>query len=377
MISGKAFGPIATLVGCIIGAGILGIPYVVAKVGLVAGIFQIILIGNMMLLLHIYLGDVVSKTKGNHQLVGYAEKYLGKNGKRLMWLSMILVIYGALTAYTIKEGEFINALAGPFFGGNPLVYSIIFLALMAFLIYFELNLIEKTESFMVAILIGIIALISFISMPYIDKTNLTIFNPHYTFIPYGVILFAFLGFVAIPEMKKEADNDKKILKRSIALGGLIPIIIYILFAFVVVGVTGKNTSDGAILGLGNAISYDMLVFGTLFGIMTMMSSFIILAFSLKEMYEYDYKMNKNLSWLLTCSIPLIIILLGVKSFVKTIGFSGSVAGGLMGILIAMMYMRSRKQKKITKEKVICWILILLFILGIIYEILSVLGLVNI
>ncbi len=373
----KVFGPAATLIGCIIGAGILGIPYVVSKVGLLAGIIEIILIGIAILFLNIYLGEIAVKTKDRRQLVRYAEKYLGKNGKGLMWVSMVLVIYGALVAYTIKEGEFINALASPFFGGSPLIYSTIFLFLMAVLVYFNLNFIEKTESLIVVILMSIILFISVLAMPHINKANFTQFNPQQIFVPYGVVLFSFLGFVAIPEMKEQIKKNKEMLKKAIIIGSIVPIAIYILFAFVVVGVTGNNTSDGAILGLGEILGYEMLVFGTLFGIMTMMSSFIILAFSLKKMYEYDCSINKNLSWFLTCTIPLIIILLGAKSFVKTIGFSGSLAGGLMGILIALMYMKSRKQKKVTKEKIICGILILLFCLGILYEILSVLRLISI
>jgi tyrosine-specific transport protein len=296
-----------------------------------------------------------------------------------MWASMVLVIYGALVAYTIKEGEFINALASPFFGGSPLIYSIIFLFVMAVVVYFNLNFIEKTESLMVAILISIIIFISFLAIPHITKANFVQFNPHQIFVPYGVVLFSFLGFVAIPEMKEQIKENKEMLKKAIIIGSIVPIAVYILFAFVVVGVTGNNTSDGAILGLGQALGYEMLVFGTLFGIMTMMSSFIILAFSLKKMYEYDCGINKNLSWALTCCIPLIIILLGAKSFVKTVGFSGSLAGGLMGILIALMYMKisntDNKKRNVLKSNIICWMLIILFCLGIIYEILTDVGLI--
>ncbi|MBU1204865.1 MAG: amino acid permease [Nanoarchaeota archaeon] len=383
IISKNSFGAIATLIGCIIGAGILGIPYVVAKAGFITGLIDIVLIGIVMIVMHLYLGEVVLRTKGNHQLVGYAEKYLGKTGKNLMWFAMVFVIYGALVAYTIKEGDFFNALFNSYFGGNPFTYSLIFLGLMAFLVYFELNVLEKSEILMVSILLGVIFLICIFALPHINTNNLTSFNPSSFFLPYGVILFAFLGTVAVPEMKEELKENRAYLKKAIIIGSLIPLIIYIIFAAVVVGVTGINTTDGAILGLGNAIGYEMLVFGTLFGIITMMSSFLILAFSLKKMFEYDYKIDKFSSWFLTCSVPLVIFLLGMKSFVRTIGVAGSVSGGLMGILIVIMYIKAKKlgnrkpEYSIKKSNIIIWVLILLFIFGIFYELLNVFGLISI
>jgi len=383
IISKNSFGAIAILVGCIIGAGILGIPYVVAKAGFITGLIDIVLIGIVMIVMHLYLGEVVLRTKGKHQLVGYAEKYLGKAGKNLMWFAMVFVTYGALLAYTIKEGDFVNALFNTYFGGSPFTYSLIFLGLMAFLVYFELNVLEKSEVLMVFILLGVISLICFFALPHVNINNLNSFNPGSFFLPYGVILFAFLGAVSIPEMKEELKENKAYMKKAIIIGCSIPLVVYIIFAFIVVGVTGINTTDGAILGLGNAIGYEMLVFGTLFGIITMMSSFLILAFSLKEMFEYDYKIDKFSSWFLTCSVPLVIFMLGVKSFVKTIGVAGSFSGGLMGILVVLMYVKAKKlgnrrpEYSIKKSNIIIWILILLFVFGIIYEVLNVFGLIRI
>jgi len=383
IISRNSFGAIATLVGCIIGAGVLGIPYVVAKAGFITGLIDIVLIGIVMMVMHLYLGEVVLRTKGNHQLVGYAEKYLGKTGKKLMLFAMVFVIYGALVAYTIKEGHFLNALFNTYFGGNPFTYSLIFLGIMALLVYFELNVLEKSEILMVSILLGVIFLICIFALPFVDINNLTSFNPGSFFLPYGVIIFAFLGTVAVPEMKEELKENKKYLKKAIIIGCLIPLVIYIIFAAVVVGVTGINTTDGAILGLGNALGYEMLVFGTLFGIIAMMSSFLILAFSLKEMFEYDYKIDKFSSWFLTCSVPLVIFMLGVKSFVRTIGIAGSVSGGLMGILVVLMYIKAKKlgnrkpEYSIKKSNIISWVLILLFVFGIAYELLRVAGLIRI
>ena len=67
-----------TLTGTIIGAGILGLPYVFAKSGFLVGIFWLIAIASIMIFVNLAMGEITLRTKGNHQLPGYANKYLGK-----------------------------------------------------------------------------------------------------------------------------------------------------------------------------------------------------------------------------------------------------------------------------------------------------------
>jgi amino acid permease len=50
------------ITGMTIGAGILGIPYVVAQVGLKVGIAYILVLGLVMLLLNLMLGEIAVRT---------------------------------------------------------------------------------------------------------------------------------------------------------------------------------------------------------------------------------------------------------------------------------------------------------------------------
>ena len=81
MLNKKFFATAFTLTGTIIGAGILGLPYVFSKSGFFIGAFWLIFLGFVMLFVNLCLGEVSLRTKKIHQLPGYAEKYLGKSGK--------------------------------------------------------------------------------------------------------------------------------------------------------------------------------------------------------------------------------------------------------------------------------------------------------
>jgi len=61
-----------TLTGTIIGAGILGLPYVFAKAGFVIGLFWLIFLGLTLIFVKLCLGEIILRTKQTHQLPGYA-----------------------------------------------------------------------------------------------------------------------------------------------------------------------------------------------------------------------------------------------------------------------------------------------------------------
>jgi tyrosine-specific transport protein len=378
-------GSISTLIGFTIGAGILGIPFVVSKAGFLTGILNILVIGILILILNLYLGEVSLRTKGIHQLTGYARTYLGNKGYYLMLISFGISSYGALVAYIIKVGEFINVLLNPLFGGTALIYSLIFFTITFLLICKGIKIIEKSESLMVTMIFIVIIAITIFAIPHINVNNLATSQTTSFFMPYGVVLFAFLASPAIPEINEELKNNKKYMKKAIIIGSIIPIIVYTLFALIVVGLTGINTTDGAILGLATILGNKILILGSIFGILTMTTSFIAVAFALTEMYHFDYKIKKGLSCILSCFIALIISILIIASniknaFFRVLDLTGAFGGSMAGILIVLIWWKAKKlgnrkpEYSINKKESISIILIIMFILGIafkLYEILKI------
>jgi len=369
----RFFEAVATLVGTTIGAGVLGIPYVVAKSGLAVGLLHIIIIGVAVMTVNLLLGEVVLRTKGNHQLTGYAEKYLGRTGKTVLAFTMIAGIYGAMLAYIIGVGSAVNALAP---GITPLSGSVLFFAVAITILYFGLNAVKKSELLLSSLVIVVLASAIAITMASarFSTANLMGINVQNAFLPYGVVLFAFLGAVAIPEMKEELGSKKKLLRKAILIGGLIPILLYALFAIAVVGVSGPATSEIATINLGRELGPGITVVANLFAVLAMGTSFISLGLALKEMYAYDYKLKANDAWSFTCSIPLLAFLVGVNGFIALLGTIGAVVGGIEGILIVTMHRAVHKVRgmkpdyTIRASRMLSSALSLMFISGIAYAI---------
>ena len=359
-----------TLSGSIIGAGILGLPYVFSKSGFFVGIAWLIVLGTIVTYINLCLGEVTLKTKGNHQVTGYAKKYLGKRGEKIAFISIILGEYSALLAYLIGEGQSLSKIIPG--NINPLFLGIAFWFVLTLLLHEGLRGLKKVETYGVMAIIIFILIIFTKFFPQINASNLTTFNSPDILVPMGVVMFALLGFTSIPEMKREIKGQEKKLKKAIILGSTIPITLYILLCTAFVGVAGKNINEIA------TISFSPIII--LLGIITMFPSYFVKSFSLKDSLKYDKKVSKETNFLLTSIIPLtlylIVTIFNYGSFSKVLGVGGIISGGLTGILILIMNKKSknkRDKKPIYKMKISWTIIILLsvmFIIGTISEIIN-------
>ena len=113
-------------------------------------------------------------------------------------------------------------------------------------------------------------------------------------------MFAISGYTVIPEMEDILGNKKSKLKKAITCGTLIPAIVYLIFVFIVLGISGKLTSQDAISGLALAInSKNILLFGSLLGLLAVSGAALSYGVYTKETLWYDLKLNKWLAWILT------------------------------------------------------------------------------
>ncbi|MFH1509135.1 MAG: aromatic amino acid transport family protein [bacterium] len=368
-------GAIAILIGNIVGAGVFGLPYVVSRAGFLAGLVHLVILGFVVWITTLAYGEVVLRTKSKHQLPGYAERYLGKWGKGIVMFSLIFGIYGALIAYAIEVGNFLSVLLEPFLPLPAFTYGLIFYAIASFLIWFGLKTVAKIEMFMVFMLLFVIILIAWIGVPEINTDNLVTFYAANMFLPYGVILFAFAGASAIPSVAEILKNRRDLVKKAITAGILLPFVVYFIFVLVVVGVTGEDTTEGAVEGLGAVLGSAVLNVGAIFGVLSMTTSFLILGYVLREIYQLDYKLPKIAAWFLVVIFPLIIYILRLTTFIETMGLVGAVMGGFDGIIILLMHkkvqrygIRNKSPFTLHMPEPVRILLMTLFACGIVYEI---------
>jgi hypothetical protein len=108
-----------------------------------------------------------------------------------------------------------------------------------------------------------------------------------------------------------------------------------------------------------------------------MTSFFTGMQSVREIFWWDFKMNKNLAWGLAAIVPLILFFLGVRNLTSVVSVTGAVSGGIIGIV--MIYLSravaASPQKeapfKVKISSAAAIGLSSLFILGLVYEVITV------
>jgi len=332
---------VAILVGTIIGAGILGIPYVIAQSGFLSGLGIIVLLGLAAMIINLMIAEVMMRTRFRHQLSGLAGKYLGKPFEHIQALSVIIGTYGGLTAYIIGEGQVLSVLFGT--PEKNLQYSLLFLLIGTIILLIGLRIIKVLETFLVLLLILALLVITGWSLPSLDLSNLVYNHFDKMFVPYGVLLFAYGGMGSIFSIKEVLNKKKHLIRPAIIVGSLIPLILYALFAFIVVGVTGLATTDIATIGLGATIGYKILLVSNIFAVLAMATSFFTLGIGLLQLFHFDYRLPVWLSWLLVIIFPLMIFLFVSHNFIQVIGTAGSLTFGLTGVLVVLSFWRAKKE----------------------------------
>jgi len=367
----KTFTAISALTGMIIGAGFLGIPYVVAKSGFLIGLVWMALICVMMLLINLMMGEIILSTKTLHHIPGYASKYLGKKTKIFVFIVSIFSLYAAMTAYLLGEGQSLSFL----FTGTEnysLFAGIIFWGVVAGISFRGIKEFKKIEPLAVITVFIITLILGIYNFNKIDISNLAYTNMSYLFLPFGVILFAFLGVSSIPEMKRILYKNEKLMEKAIIIGSLIPLIVYLLFVMVVLGLYGGEVSEIATISFGRIV--------TILGIFTMFTAFLAINLALQDTYRFDLNLNSRIIWMLSSFLPLIMFLFirifDLAGFVKILSLGGSISGGLLSIAILLIHEHISEMKKKRERKpefkvkiplLVKILFILIFIAGILYE----------
>lgn len=358
---------VALIVSSVIGAGVLGIPYVVSKVGLGPGLLYMLFGGLLITGLHLLLADICLSSKKSYQLAGLADSYLGRWAKYLMSFVFYVSMFGSLLAYIIGEGEVLSAL----FGSDPVRMALIFVAIFSLFVICGIKTIKKVELVLTVGILLVVLAIAFWSTPHLTLANASHVNLASLFLPYGVMLFAFTGSSAIPEAHELLKHKRKQFHYAVLISGAIVTLVYMLFAIAVVGVTGLSTTPVATVGLGKAIGPTMVLFGNIFAFLAMGTSYLLSSLSVRDSLRWDYNVPK---WLATASVivlPVVLYLIGIRQFVAVLDLVGGLFIGIQSILVVLIYMRYKQGHK---EKHKTWLLVTLlliaFTVGAVYSVVS-------
>ena len=378
---------VAIIVGANVGSGILGLAYSSRLAGWPILVLWLAVAGLFTTFSMLYVAESALRTKKPLQLPGLAEKYVGKVGSVLIFISVCANSFGCMVAYTTGSGNILCTLLGlPNWAG-----SLLFTVPCVLVVWFGLKATGLWEKFMstgMVVLLGIIVIASFLSGKA-DVSRAVYANWTYAVPLLSSAIFCYIAQYAVPELARGMRHTPKKLPVAIILGMFITGVLLAVVPLAVLSLTGaEEVTQVATLAWGQALGTWALYTANIFALCAMMTSYWAVGGSMLtnivDMFKLkDEKDTKTRLIAIACTVlpPFILAYAGLVSFVDAIGWAGTFGGVIMSIVPVLMLNNARKKGDIEPEWKCGWyahpavqgMIIVIFSLAAIYFICSMIG----
>ncbi|MCB1108383.1 MAG: tyrosine transporter [Chlamydiia bacterium] len=355
-------GGIFLVSGTAIGAGMLALPVMTSVMGFIPSMVLFLVCWICMLITAFFFLDVNLSVRGEPNLISMAHRTLGTWGKVVSWIFYLLLLYSLIAAYIAGSGPlFLNAIQS-LTGYMPPNWVGSFMLPLVFggFIYFGTEGVDVINRIlMFGLIISYIVLAGFIPSR-IDQHLLL--HTDWKLVAFGVPLAitSFGYHVIIPTLSTYMDHNRKRLKRVIIIGSTLPLLFYVVWQVLVLGVVPLEGPHGLLAALkhGEAstvpLSYviqNPLLAKTaqFFSFFAITTSFLGLAISLSDFLVDGLKIKKNwegklLAIGLTFTPPLVFVFTYRRGFIVALEYAGAFVAVLLLFLPAVMAWKLKKPK---------------------------------
>lgn len=341
------FEAVFLLVGTIIGAGYLVLPYSFLKAGWGANLFWLVVLTFFVSLLHLFYAEIVLATGDSHRFPGYVKFYLGKKAELIATASFVLGVFGSLLIYLLLGARFFELLLGSVLSLGHRSSVLVFWLLVTALVLAKLKLSARINFYLTTITLSLFLLLSGLAFLRIEPTNFALPPTESFFFPYGLFLYALIGSLVIPEivnLLKLEHQKPQLIKPVVITGTLIPALIYLFFSLAIFGATGVKTSEEAISGLAEILPAFWVKAGILLAFLEIVTSYLSFGINTVQTFARDFGFGKFGSKAVVAIMPLSLFFLGISNFVQAIGVLGSITVTLDSVLVVLMFLALKKKQ---------------------------------
>jgi tyrosine-specific transport protein len=388
----KTFGGAMLVSGTCIGAGMLGLPISTALAGFYPSALTFILCWFMMTLSAFLMLEVSLWYPQETNLISMAKATLGKPGETIAWITYVLFLYALMTAYTTVAGGIIaKGLVKAGLDGAYGTWIIVFM--FSAIVYFGARSVDWTNRLLMTGLVGAYAALVLKVTPEVSLDLLSQGQPKYL-LSAGPLLVTSFGFhLLIPSLKNYLQGNTRSLRQAIFMGSLLPLIVYLLWEMLILGVVPVKGEQGllqimhaeyttgkqAVVELTELLSYllndtKITFFAAVFGLCAILTSFIGVALGLFDFFADGFHIKKTIRGRFVLAtltfLPPILISIYYPRFLTALHYAGVFAAVLLVIYPALMVWSGRYRLKMAtgyrvKGGKFLVILTLLFGLGVI------------
>lgn len=367
----KFLGSTLILTGTAFGAGMLALPMISAAASLIPALILLIAIWAVMLftgLLTLEINLAFPAYRNNFSTMSYAT--LGVAGQVIAWIACLALLYSLTAAYiaggTSLLSVTISSLLKTKF--SEWVYAVLFVLILGGAVFWSARAVDIFNRAFISIKGFLLLAALILLMPHINLHTFTRApgSVKYVWACAPIFLCAFGFHPTIPSLTNYIGANPKILKRVIFFGALIPLLVYIAWLIVVLGIiplTGKYSfmmlaekhgSVGEFMHFLILIAQNKWLTASINGFsnVAMTTSFLGVTLGLFDFIadafrRVNTRVGRVQTALLTFIPPLIFALFYPKGFVIALGYAAIFGAILVIILPSLMVYKLRKSTKLS------------------------------
>jgi tyrosine-specific transport protein len=358
----KLIGGILLIVGTSIGGGMLALPISAAPGGFISS--SILLIGCWLVMTFsaFLILEVNLRFPAGSNFISMAQGTLGKAGAWFAWLIYLLLFYCLLAVYSYGGADMLRHTIETVLNveSPKALNTILYISILGFFVYWGVQSVDYLNRvFMITKFVAFFILLACIAT-YVDPLKLIGEQPLLLVASLTIMITAFGYASIIPSLRTYFDGDVVKLRTAILIGSLIPLLVYIIWNLVILGVVPRDgqhglapmlTSGTSTTDLPTALSHHLnnnliTVLARIFGAMAIATSFLGVALATSDFLADGLKtpkMGKGKLIVLGATFipPLAMSILYPNAFIQGLKFAGICCTILLIIYPALMAWRSR------------------------------------
>ncbi|MBM3125603.1 MAG: hypothetical protein FJZ87_11140 [Chloroflexi bacterium] len=331
------------MVGAGVGAGIMAVPFLAERVGLIGLAVILPVAWAASSLVHLMLAEVLFRTGRDLQVVELMQLYIlkGRFGRGLLWAVFVflsIAFLANLAAYVSGAGEILADLTG--MDRRPaelLVYVI-----SAGVVFYGLKAVGVAERFGTFALVGLVTAIGIGAIPIPFRAPIGPSGSATQWLAlYGMVMYALWTFYSVPQVVKGLGPDRTGAVRAILLGLGINGLLTAVVALIALGISTEVT-EVAILGISERIGPWAGFIGSLFILFAFVTSYWSVSLALADILHERTGLPDRAAWLLATLPSYLILWSDVWQFLEWLRLAAGATAIVVALITIPMYLQAKR-----------------------------------
>ena len=294
------------IAGTTIGAGMLGIPLATAQIGFLPALAVTVLVWAFMLCTGLLFLEVILAMPSGNNILSLSGRFLGSKGRLVSGGMFLFLYYCLMVAYFAAGAPLFASALNNLLGLGISGWSsfAVFALLFGGIVFLGAKVIDRANLLLTAAMVISYLLLVGGGSSEVQLEKLQHANWPALFVALPVLFSAFGYHNVLPSLSTYLQKDRKALRASIFLGTTIPLAVYLVWQWLVIGSVPQEAIS-ATLSRGEPVTQALesvtgnpwiFLIGQYFAFFALVTSLLGVAFSLVDFLADGLKVSSSGKW---------------------------------------------------------------------------------